>query len=337
MATISDICKTTGFSKATVSRVINGNPSVKPKTRDIVLKAMESMGYHPNPVAQSLATRKSNTIGLILPHFYSYYFGSIMQTIAQSAQDSNKKLLVMDSHNTRDGELEALRSLVSQKCTAIIIYSRHLTETELVELKEKNNVPLIILNRLFTDSHLSSFGFSQFQLAYLATEHLVNLGHKEIACITNPLDSQTGKSRFDAYKQCLENHNIVFSEQKIVEGNNEMDSGYQCAKTLLERNISFSALFCCTDDMALGAIRALHEAGISVPNDVSVVGIDNEPNSSYSVPSISTVALPIKELTNDAVKLAIAFTEDSDSDSILHKEYLGTLIERESSVKFTYE
>ncbi len=333
MATISDICKTTGFSKATVSRVINKNPSVKPKTRDIVLKAMESMGYHPNPVAQSLATRKSNTIGLILPHFHSYYFGSMMQAIAQSAQDSNKKLLVMDSHNTREGELEALRSLVSQKCTVIIVYSRHLTETELIDFKEKNNVPLIILNRIFTDSRLSSFGFSQFQIAYLATEHLVKLGHKVIACITNPLGSQTGKSRFNAYKNCLENYGLEFSEEQFVEGTNEMDSGYKCAKALLDKNVSFSALFCCTDDMALGAIRALHEAGISVPGDVSIVGIDNEPNSSYSVPSISTVSLPIRELTNDAIELAISFTEDPDADVIIHKEYLGTLIERESSIK----
>lgn len=332
MATISDICKTTGFSKATVSRVINGNPSVKPKTRDIVLKAMESVGYYPNPVAQSLATRRSNTIGLILPHFYSYYFGSIMKTIAQQAQDSNKKLLLMDSHNTRDGELEALRSLVSQKCSVIIVYSRHLSETELTEFQNRSNVPLIVLNRQFSDSHVSSFGFSQYQLGYLATEHLIQLGHTQIACITNPLDSQTGKSRLNAYQACLEKHNLPFSEETVIEGNNQIETGYQCAKTLLARNISFSALFCCTDDMALGAIRAMHEQGLKVPEDISVVGIDNEPNSSFSVPSISTVALPITELTQDAIDLAIAFTNDPDSKIVLHKEYTGTLIERESSI-----
>ncbi|MDC0612709.1 LacI family transcriptional regulator [Vibrio sp.] len=331
MATISDICKATGFSKATVSRVINGNPSVKPKTRDIVLQTMESLGYQPNPVAQSLATRRSNTIGLILPHFFSYYFGTITQTIAQSVQDANKKLLVVDSHNTKEGELEALRSLVSQKCASIVVYSRHLSEQELIEFRQSSGVPMIVLNRLFSTPELSSFGFSQFQLGYLATEYLLNLGHSEIACITNPLNSQTGVSRLEAYRKCLEDHNIPFKETLVDEGSNIMNSGYDAVLRLLERKQTFSAIFCSTDDMAIGAIRALHERGLTVPKDVSIVGIDDEPNSTFSIPSISTVSLPIKKLTTEAIELAIHFTESPDSGKYMHKEYLGSLVSRESA------
>jgi len=331
MATISDICKATGYSKATVSRVINGNPNVKIKTRETVLLAMKSIGYQPNPVAQSLATKRSNIIGLILPHFVSHYFGNILKTITQKVQEANTKLLVMDSHNTHEGEIDALTSLARQKCAAIIIYSHHLTEHELLQLKQETNIPIIALNRLFHSSDISSVGFDQFQIGYLATEHLIQLGHKHIACITPPQNSQTGKQRLTAYKTCLDDHGIVCSKTLISEGNNQIDSGYRNVKSLLDTHTFFTALLCCNDDMAHGAIRALHEAKLSVPTDISVMGIDNEPGSAFSIPSISTISLPIDILATEAINLAIVLTHNPTTQKSLHKIFFGHLIQREST------
>lgn len=330
MATITDVCKLAGVSKATVSRVINGNPQVKDKTRQIVLDAMTDLGYKPNVMAQALATNSSNYIGLILPHFHSHYFGSVLKQTAQDIQKANKKLFVMDSHNNAEGEREAIRSLTVQRCNAIIIYSRHLSEPELEDIQREIQIPLLILNRSLSSQNLFSLGFDQFQLGTIAVNHLISLGHSHIACITTPLDSDTGRTRLAAYKQCLSDHHLPLNEHLIIEGKSDLKSGYHAAQRLLKTRDSLTAIFCCNDDMALGALRAIHELGLSVPNDISLIGIDNEPCAQYTIPSISTVALPITTLTHDAISLALKLAARENCQP-QHFDYQGELIVREST------
>ncbi|HIH0922950.1 TPA: LacI family DNA-binding transcriptional regulator, partial [Vibrio cholerae] len=126
MATINDVCKLAGVSKATVSRVLNETGQVKAQTREAVLAAMQQLGYQPNSLAQALATNTTNSIGLVLPHFESSYFGSILFEAEQGAQKAGKKLLVMNSKNSEQGEKEAVATLAAQRCDAILLYSRHL-------------------------------------------------------------------------------------------------------------------------------------------------------------------------------------------------------------------
>lgn len=330
MATINDVCKAAGVSKATVSRVLNNSAQVKTATRDIVLSVMKDLGYQPNTLAQALATNTSNSIGLVLPEFRSNYFGSVLHYAGQGAQSAGKKLLVIRSKNSADGERESVETIANQRCDAILLYSRHQSEDELVELQKKISVPLIILNRQLKSETLSSFGLDQTQLADLAMEHLLSLGHRQIACITSPLNSETGRLRYAAYEKHLNVSNITSNPDWIVEGDNSLESGYKCTKILLQTGEKFSAIFACNDDMAIGAIRALHDQGLRVPQDVSVIGIDNEPAAAYAIPSLSTVALPIVRLTQDATALAI---EQSKKKQNLanHLAYHGELVAREST------
>ncbi|MDW6004930.1 LacI family DNA-binding transcriptional regulator [Vibrio mangrovi] len=330
MATINDVCKAAGVSKATVSRVINGSPQVREKTRIRVLETMKSLGYQPNVLAQALATNTSNTIGLILPHFDSHYFGSILKQTAQTLQKSKKKLFVMESHNSEDGEIEAINTLTTQRCDAIIIYSRYLSEEQLIHYQHQIQRPLVILNRFLSAQQLVSFSFDQYQLGTLAVEHLLELGHRQIACLTTPLDNQTGLLRLQAYRDSLTKREIPVDEALIIEGKSTHFWGYAAVMQLLDQGREFSAIFSCNDDMALGAIRALHERGLSVPKDVSVIGIDNEPAAFYSIPSLSTVSLPIEQLTIDATNLAIKLTNKIPC-SPHHFEYYGSLEYREST------
>ncbi|CAM3865142.1 HTH-type transcriptional regulator AscG [Vibrio aerogenes CECT 7868] len=335
MATINDVCKAAGVSKATVSRVINHSGQVREETRQHVLSIMEQLGYQPNLLAQALATNTSNSIGLILPHFANNYFGSVLKKTAQILQLKHKKLFVMDSHDNMSGEIEALHSLAAQRCDAIIIYSRHLTETQLATAQQDLQIPLVVLNRCLEKELLFSFGFNQKQLAQIAVDHLLELGHRHIACIATPLTSQTGQQRLQAYKSCLNNRNIPVQEDLIVQGNSTLPSGYTAAMKLLEKNTSFTALFCCNDNMAIGAIRAFHDQNISVPKDISVIGIDNEPAACYAIPSLSTVSLPVEKLTEDAVNLAVSLSDKSTQDSH-HYEYSGMLEARESTRTYPY-
>lgn len=331
MATINDVCKAAGVSKATVSRVLNGNGQVKESTRQAVLATMQQLGYQPNTLAQALATNTSHAIGLSLPHFQSSYFGSILHHAEQGAHQAGKKLLVVNGKNSAQGEREALQTLANQRCDTIMTYSRHLTESELTQWQQTHAIPLVVLNRRFSTSTIASFGLDQTQLATLAVQHLLTLNHRAIACITSPLNSETGQLRFAAYQQQLAQSDIDPKPDLIAEGDNSLNSGYHATQQLLTRGVHFSAIFACNDDMAIGAIRALHERGLHVPRDIAVVGIDNEPAAAYGIPSLSTVALPIIELTQAATQCAVMLANKQPVTS-LHHTYLGQLIVRESSL-----
>lgn len=331
MATINDVCKLAGVSKATVSRVLNETGQVKAQTREAVLAAMQQLGYQPNSLAQALATNTTNSIGLVLPHFESSYFGSILFEAEQGAQKAGKKLLVVNSKNSEQGEKEALATLAAQRCDAILLYSRHLSEVQLLELQQQYPSPLVILNRLLHHPQLHSFGLDQTQIAQLAMQHLLNLGHRHIACITSPLVSETGKIRYQVYQQALDEQGIKLDLSWTVEGDNTLLGGYQAMQQLLKRDISITAVFACNDDMALGAMRAMHEHGINVPKQVSLIGIDNEPAAAFAIPSLSSVSLPIGELTQQAISLAVEIANKKPQDA-QHRLYQGSLIARESSM-----
>ncbi|MCR9386197.1 LacI family DNA-binding transcriptional regulator [Vibrio metoecus] len=331
MATINDVCKLAGVSKATVSRVLNETGQVKAQTREVVLAAMQQLGYQPNSLAQALATNTTNSIGLVLPHFESSYFGSILFEAEQGAQQAGKKLLVVNSKNSEQGEKEAVATLAAQRCDAILLYSRHLSEVQLLELQQQYSPPLVILNRRLHHPQLHSFGLDQTQIAQLAMQHLLNLGHRDIACITSPLVSETGKIRYQVYLQALHEQGIEPDLAWTVEGDNTLLGGYQAMQQLLQQRISMTAVFACNDDMALGAMRAMHEHGIHVPKQVSLIGIDNEPAAAFAIPSLSSVSLPIGELTQQAISLAIEIANKKPQDA-QHRLYQGCLIARESTL-----
>ncbi|WP_176467636.1 LacI family DNA-binding transcriptional regulator [Vibrio metoecus] len=331
MATINDVCKLAGVSKATVSRVLNETGQVKAQTREAVLAAMQQLGYQPNSLAQALATNTTNSIGLVLPHFESSYFGSILFEAEQDAQQAGKKLLVVNSKNSEQGEKEAVATLAAQRCDAILLYSRHLSEVQLLELQQQYSPPLVILNRRLHHPQLHSFGLDQTQIAQLAMQHLLNLGHRDIACITSPLVSETGKIRYQVYQQALHEQGIEPDLAWTAEGDNTLLGGYQAMQQLLQQRISMTAVFACNDDMALGAMRAMHEHGIHVPKQVSLIGIDNEPAAAFAIPSLSSVSLPIGELTQQAISLAIEIANKKPQDA-QHRLYQGCLIARESTL-----
>ena len=332
MATIKDVCKAAGVSKATVSRVINGSEYVKDQTRESVLAAMKSLGYQPNAFARALATNSYNTFGLILPHFESHYFSSILTEAALDMQKADKKLFVMNSSDNAEGEEDAVRSLNSHNCDAILVYSRHLSEQQLSTLQQEIKTQLVVINRALDDEKLFSFGFDQEQVARLATNYLLDIGHKQVACITTPMSSSTGQKRLSAYKETLAEHGIEVVDSLILEGESTTKSGYDATIKLLDNGTPFSAIFSCTDSMAIGAIRALHDRGIKVPEDISVIGIDGDPTADYIVPRLSTVTLPVSELTRDAVTTALTLNNEQQTKQ-KHFQYQGSLQIKESTQK----
>lgn len=305
MITMLDVSVRAGVSKATVSRVLNNTGQVKQSTRDAVFKAMDELGYRPNFLAQSLATKSSNSIGLVVSNFDGPYFGSLLRQAAKLTEASGKHLIVTDGHDTPEGEIQAVRLLADRRCDAIILYTRYMSESELMLLLETLPAPLMVINRDLPKARERCVFFEQQLAAFNAVDYLIQQGHRDIACITAPIATPTAKLRLAGYQQALREHGITPNPALVVNGISTVASGYHACQQLLATGTPFSALFASNDDMAIGAMRALNEAGKKLPEDVSLFGFDDEPRAAYLLPALSTVFLPIEGMIEAAFLQAL--------------------------------
>lgn len=330
MSTILDVCKLAGVSKATVSRVLNGTGQVKESTRETVFAAMEQLGYRPNSLARALATNRTDSIGLIVPDFEGAYFGALLKQATTSAEESGKQLIVTDGHNDPDREYQAIRMLEDRRCDAIVLYSRRMPQDTLERLKRQLTVPLVVINRNLPASVCHTITFDQADAARMMTSHLIAFGHRRIACITGPMDSPTGKARLQGYRQALTEHGLPFTPELVEHANNELWGGHAACRRLLHRQVPFSALFAFNDDMAVGALKALTDAGMRVPEQISLAGIDNEPMAEFCQPALTTIELPIRAMTRSAIELALRLV--TDDQVVPPPQFKGTLIQRASVI-----
>lgn len=328
MITMLDVSRRAGVSKATVSRVLNGTGQVKESTRQKVLKAMQALDYRPNFLARSLANRTSNSIGLVVSTFDGFYFGRLLQQASRQTESHGKQLIVTDGHDTPEREQEAVQMLADRQCDAIILYTRYMSEKAILALADSITMPLIIINRDVSLARERAIFFEQEDAAFQAVDYLISQGHREIACITVPGHTPTGKSRLMGYRKALEKNGIDWDPAKVKYGDSSMTRGYDACNELLQEGVTFSALFACNDDMALGASKALHQAGLNIPQDVSLFGFDDAPSAKWLEPGLSTVYLPIDTMITTAIDQAIRMVNGEEIEPI--PPFTGTLVLRDS-------
>lgn len=332
MATITDVCRLAGVSKATVSRVLNNTGQVKEATREQVYKAIQELNYRPNGLAQALAKQRSDTIGLIVSDFNGNFFGDLLRQAAQSVEMAGKHLVVTDGHDNPEREIQAIQMLVDRCCDGIILYSRFLTEEKILEIIGDLPIPLMVMNRYLEKAPERTIVFAQKEAAHMAVTHLLKAGHSKIACITARMRTPTAQARLQGYQEALADYGIPYNPELVAHGQNLIPSGYTACRELLDNGSDFTALFCCTDNMAEGAYRALNESGRKIPDDVSVVGFDNEPMTAYMTPSLTTVHIPVIEMTKVAVEQVIKMINGENVFAI--PTFEGQLIVRESVAPF---
>ena len=328
MVTMLDVALRAGVSKATVSRVLNGIGQVKETTREQVFSAMEELGYRPNFLARSLANRSSNSVGLVVSTFDGFYFGRLLQQASRQTEVWGKQLIVTDGHDTPQKELEAVQMLVDRHCDAIVLYTRFMSERTLLSLMNSIKVPLVVINRDVSQARDRCVFFEQQDAAFKATDYLIQQGHRDIACITVPISTPTGQARLMGYRQALQKHSIAFSEDRVKYGDSSMELGHKLCQELLESRVSFTALFACNDDMALGASKALHQAGVRIPQDISLFGFDDAPSAQWLEPALSSVYLPIDNMIITAINQAIKLANGESLEAI--PPFVGKLVLRES-------
>lgn len=282
---MADVARLAGVSHMTVSRVINGSPKLRPETRDRVLQAIERLGYRPNTAAQALGRGRSGVIGIIATGGVEFGPASIHRTVEQAARDAG---YLASSVNLADMTREALDGAVEHLMTVgvegIVMIAGLDSALEIVRA-QRSGLPFVVVEGDLSKDSLT-VGVDQVQGARMATEHLLELGHREILHISGPLDWTEARARRDGWRAAMRDGGERPAEPLL--GDWSSRSGFAAGQAVCEMP-EVTAVFAANDQMAIGVLRALHEGGRSVPDDISVVGFDDVPEAGYLIPPLTTV------------------------------------------------
>ncbi len=314
MATIKQVSSRAGVSVATVSRVLNGNQHVEPETRARVVDAMNALGYQPNSSARALATNRTESIGLVLGNLGGPFFGDLMEQAEHEARASNRSVLITSGGTDKATELAAINGLLRRQVDGLILHVDHLTEPELESICHRNKTPIVVVNRLLPGARDRCIYVDNHEGGRIATNHLLNAGHLRIACITGPQFKTDSRDRLAGYQRALSDAGLPAPGDYVIEADYTEPGGRAAALQLLERGTGFTGLFCGNDLMAFGAIRALKDAGIRVPDDVAVVGYDDIVMAAYFEPGLTTVHLPIGVMGREAMRLAVQLADNARAE-----------------------
>lgn len=338
MTTILDVSRRAGVSKTTVSRVMSGKGRISEATKQAVFKAIEELNYRPNVLAQSLTSQTTNSVGLIIPSGYhhSQYIMELMDLAYAMALEQHKFLIITQTEsNDLASGMRAIQELVDRRCDGIMYYKTSHMEPagnteKLAKLIDELPIPLVVLNHHLPDKPDHCIWMDQSDTESIAVTKLIELGHKKIAYICGPLNINTARQRFQGYKNALNQHHIELDPFLIVEAEPYLHGGYQACQQLLRRKVEFTAIACHSDAIAIGALRALREEKLSVPEDISLFGFDNEDISEYTYPPISTVSLPIREIVQQSCNLLFHKMDHTSAPAHPLTELQGQLIMRGS-------
>lgn len=327
MVTMLDVANRAGVSKSTVSRVLNGKNIVRPEVAKKVFDAIQETGYRPNLLAQQLATKKTNFIGFVITNdlFNGPYFSSLMYHAASYSEKSNHQLVITDGKHSAEDERKAINFLLDMKCAGIIIYPQCLSESEIAQIIESTDTPILVLNREMPSSPEHAITTDHYQSACVMMEHIIEQGHRQIAVIRGKSGSSTDEQRFAAYRDTLSKYKIAYDELRVVQGDWTMESGYTSAQDLLANDTSFTAVLSENDDMAIGAMKAFLEKGYKLPQDISIVGFDNSKVGEFLTPSLTSVSVPLEQMTQKAILKVVGDSEQADAI-----DTTGSLVIRDS-------
>jgi LacI family transcriptional regulator len=310
--TLEDIAEQAGVSRSTVSRVVNGHPSVRDDVRRRVLQVIERTGYHPHAAARTLASQRSWMIGLVLPRsmstfFTDPYFPHLTQGIAQACNQYNYSLGLFLVGTKEDEEKIIPRVSRRGFLDGILVQTGQIGE-QLIDRLLDSKVPVVVLGRPVQHEEASYIDVDNVAGAYNAVSHLIRLGYQRIATITGPANNTTGLDRAAGYRRALADHGRSVDPSLMVEGDFTEMSGYFAMQRLLSAKPD--AVFAASDIMALGAMRAVREAGMTVPDDIAFVGFDDLPLAQSPDLPLTTVRQPIAQFGVSAVEILIDLIEN---------------------------
>ncbi|MGX5655735.1 LacI family DNA-binding transcriptional regulator [Geodermatophilus nigrescens] len=313
--TLDEVAELAGVSRATVSRVVNGSPKVRPEARRAVEAAVAQLHYVPNPMARSLVTRRTDTIALVLSEsnaqvFSDPFFARVFRELSESLADTEMNLVLLAARGEREQE-KVGRFVRQGHVDGVVLVSPHRDDT-LPRMLDEAGVPLVLSGRPPDGRDLCYVDADNTGGARTATEHLLGSGRRRVATVTGPQDMIAGLDRHAGYREALEAAGLPVDERLVAEGDFTEAGGARAMAALLERAPDLDAVFVASDPMAVGALRALREAGRTVPGDVAVVGFDDAAVAATCDPPLTTVAQPLEDMTRLMKELLLSQVEGQE-------------------------
>jgi LacI family transcriptional regulator len=299
MATIKDVARLAGVGLGTASRVVSGKGSVAPATAKRVRRAIEQLNFRPSHSARALLSGTTQMIGVYIPILKGTYYTPILQTIDAELRAGGRHMVVAFGHGSTDERRQAIEGaqfLINRDCDGLIVMSNSLQEKDVITLgREQPNI--VVLNSIFESMREQCFSADHHQGGVVAAQALLQHRHRDIAVIAGPASSPDNRTRLAGFMRELSRQGVDTHAVRTVESDFSPEGGWASAKALLAGKRRFSALFCANDEMAVGALSYFQQVGLGVPQQVSVLGYDDTWSAEYSAPRLTSVHIPLREVT----------------------------------------
>lgn len=332
MSTIKDVAKLAGVSTATVSRVINSPGRVNPKTKQSVYRAMEICRYKYNALARGFATKRSHTIGLIVPTITNPVFSESTRGVQDFSNENGYHVILGNSDYQNEKESKLIDVFRERQVDGLIITSTDLEGSALQNLLNEE-FPFVLLYSSVKNGPMSCVGVDNFSGGYLAAKHLVDLNHRRIGMLAGEFHfSDRSFNRWGGYKKCLEDHQIVYDADMVIQTRYGLEEGKEGFKRFFSKENQPTAVFCSNDMLAIGAIEGARQLGLRVPEDVSIIGFDDMQISSFISPTLSTIIQPTYEMGRMGAEVLLNRINNTLPEPV-HKFLAIKLVARESTSK----
>ena len=311
MATIKDVAKMAGVSTTTVSHVINKTRFVAKETEESVLLAIKQLNYSPSAVARSLKVNTTKSIGMIVTTSEAPYFAEIIHSVEEHCYRQGYSLFLCNTQNDSEKVKNHLEMLTKKRVDGLLVMCSEYTQDSLDLLSSFSSIPMVVMD-WGPNANTDIIYDHSFDGGYLATKHLIDCGHKKIGIICGELNKTTARTRYEGFVKAMEEAKLKINPSWVLEGAFEPEDGYECMNRLLAQEELPTALFCCNDVMALGAISALTEKGLRVPDDMSIIGYDDIHASRFYAPPLTTIHQSKLRLGRQAVNILLERISQKD-------------------------
>ena len=301
--TIYDVAREASVSMATVSRVVNGNPNVKPATRKKVMEVIDRLGYRPNAVARGLASKKTTTVGVIIPDIASPFFAELARGIEDIATMYKYNIILSNSDQNIEKELHLLNTMLGKQVDGIVFMGGNIKPEHVEEFK-KSPVPIVLAGSIEESGEIPSVNIDYEQATYDAVLTFIEKGHQEIAFVVGPyLEPINRDKKLGGYKRALSDAGIAYREELVIEGDYTYDSGLEAIERILELDTKPTAILVGSDEMALGVVHGAYDRGFKVPDDFEVISSDNTRLTLMVRPQLTTVVQPLYDIGAVSMRL----------------------------------
>ncbi len=327
--TIRDVARQAGVSHQTVSRVINGSDDVLPETRAVVEAAIEDLGYRPSAIARSMARGLTHTLAIISPNLTDYTFASVIEGAEIEARQHNYFVLSSSASDSQSFH-ELVEELVGHRRVDGLIVINPYADERYQQVPE--NFPVVFVGARSHDKNVCSISLDDEMVAYEATQHLLSLGHKRIGLVTGPMEEDCSQDRLAGFRRALNEAGVAFDEALVFEGDWSASSGRAALLDFVKKGDVPTAVFAQNDRMAMGVLRAARDVNLNVPDQLSVIGVDDMPLSSYFDPPLTTMRQDMPLIGQEAIRKLMEILQDKTVEPNVLK-LPAQLVIRQSTVK----